>query len=75
MTTSERIALNQRKHLRWKRCERVLRSIRLKIFDYDDAGKGDKASRVLAACQRHLAPLWQAQHHAAEERKYRNYMM
>jgi len=69
MTLQEAIKRNQARQARFKKYERVLRRLRQRIFDYEDAGKGEKADRILKRCQTILAPLWEAQRHAAEDRK------
>lgn len=69
MKMEEAIAAKRRKDARYKRAERVLRQVRLRVFDYEDAGKYDKAAKVIATCQRILSPLWQAQRAAAQDRK------
>lgn len=71
MTLNESIASNRFRQHRYKRAERVLRQVRLRIFDYEDEGpeKYAKARRVMARCQETLAPLWRSQRAAAEDRK------
>jgi hypothetical protein len=54
------IRRNQVRNARYNRAEKVLRSIRLKIFDYEDTGKYDKAQKVMDTCKRILAPKWKA---------------
>lgn len=52
------IRRNRVKHARWARAERVLRSVRLRMFDYQDAGLAmeRKAIHVIAVCLRILQP-------------------
>ena len=71
MRLQDAIARNRRRQARFRRAEKVLRSIRLRIFDYEDAGPATyaKAQKVMATCQRILAPLWRARRAAAENRK------
>lgn len=71
MLMKDAIAAKQRKDARYKRAERVLRQVRLRIFDYGDESeaKEAKAHKVIATCQRILAPLWRAQRAAAQDRK------
>ncbi len=63
------IARNRCRNARWKRAERVLRQVRLHIFDYEDMGKLDKAQKVMETCNRILSPKWRAERAAAENRK------
>ncbi len=60
MNLQAAIDANRRRQARYQRAERVLRAVRLRVFEYEDAGKADKAARVIATCKRILAPLWQA---------------
>jgi hypothetical protein len=71
MSLATAIAVNRFKQHKYHRAERVLRQIRLRIFDYEDEGpeKYAKAKRVMARCQKTLAPLWRAQRAAADDRK------
>lgn len=71
MNLDKAIARNRIRQARFKRAERVLRAVRLKIFDYEDEGdaKYKKAQRVMETCHRILAPKWQAERVAAEYRK------
>jgi len=55
------IARNRIRQARFKRAEITLRKVRQRVFDYEDAGKGEKASKVIATCQRILAPKWEAE--------------
>ena len=57
------------------RAERVLRQVRLRIFDYIDAGQEAKAYHVMETCKRILAPLWEARKRGIEVRRLRNYGM
>ena len=66
MNLRQAIEADRRRHARYARAARVLRQVRLRIFEYDDAGKLDKALRVIARCKRVLEPLWQAQKRAAD---------
>jgi hypothetical protein len=70
-TMAEAIRHNRVRTGRYKRAELTLRRIRQRIFDYEDEGNGKdiKAARVMATCQRILAPLWQQQRKNAEDRK------
>ena len=60
-TLVQSIARNRRKHARWARCERVLRSVRLQVFDFEDQGRDAKARRVIETCNRLLSPKWDAE--------------
>jgi hypothetical protein len=55
------IARNRFRQSRFKKYEAVLRRLRQRIFDYDDAGKGEKASRLISRCKAICMPLWNAQ--------------
>lgn len=70
MMLKDAIARNRKRQARFKRAEITLRHVRQRIFDYEDESpaKYAKARKVMATCQRILAPLWQAQRHAAEDR-------
>ena len=65
------IERNRRRTARYLRAERVLRQVRLHIFDYEDEGpeQYEKARKVMATCQRILAPLWRQQRQNAQNRK------
>lgn len=63
MSLQAAIEVNRRRQARYQRAEKVLRAVRLRTFEYEDAGKGQKAEKVIATCKRILAPLWAA--HAA----------
>lgn len=69
MNLEQSIRRNRIRAARYKRAERILRRVRLRIYEYDDMGKADKAARVIATCQRILSPLWREQRAAAEDRK------
>ena len=44
----------QRNRQRWK-YRAVLRRLRIRIFDYEDAGKGEKAMKLMKRCERIIA--------------------
>lgn len=69
MSLADKLPAHQRKHALYKRAERVLRVTRQRIFDMEDAGLGWKAQRMMANCQRILAPKWRAEAEAAEHRR------
>lgn len=72
MRLENAIKRNRIKQARYRRAERTLHLVRLRIFDYEEMGKGDKAAKVIATCQRILAPLWRCQRQAAQDRKLQN---
>lgn len=69
MNLQQAIARNRMRQARFARAEKVLRQVRQRIFDYEDAGQLDKASKVMATCQRILAPLWDQKRRNAQARK------
>lgn len=69
MNIQEKIKHKQWKDARYRKAERVLRRIRQRIFDYEDAGKLEKAHKVMGYLQVILAPYWEACRKAAEDRK------
>lgn len=54
------IARNREKWKKWRKYEAVLRRIRLRIFEYQDAGKMLKAERIMLRCKQILKPMWEA---------------
>lgn len=60
------IKRNQKRQARFKKYEQVLRRLRQRVFDYEDAGKGDKAARLIRKCKVILQPMWQAHADAME---------
>ena len=69
MTMAEAIRRNQVRTARYKRAELTLRHVRQRVFDYEDAGKYNKAKRVMDTCCRILAPLYEQQRRNAQARK------
>lgn len=69
MSLKDAIARNQRRQARFKKYERILRRVRQRVFDYEDAGKLDKAQNIMRRCQAILAPKWEAERVAAQDRK------
>ena len=63
----EAIARNRFRQARFKKYEAVLRRLRQRVFDYDDAGKGDKASRLIQRCKAICMPLWDARAEAIKK--------
>ncbi|MBR9802468.1 hypothetical protein GYB59_12640 [bacterium] len=64
-TLKEAIRDNQR-HFKY---ERMLRRIRLHIFEYEDAGKLDKAHRVIDKIKAICGPRWDARQKRLEEER------
>lgn len=60
------IKRNQQRQAKFKKYEGVLRRIRQRVFDYEDAGKGEKAARIIRKCKVILQPFWQAHADARE---------
>ena len=75
MTLQQSVELNRKKWARWNKYERVLRRIRLRTFEYEDAGKLDKAHRVIDKCKAILKPCWQARQDTVNAERMQNYMM
>jgi hypothetical protein len=48
-----------RDNRRFHKYERTLRRIRLRIFGYEDAGKLEKAQRVIEKIKRICQPMWE----------------
>lgn len=48
-----------RENQRFHKYERLLRRIRLRIFEYEDAGKLEKAQRVIAKIKVICGPMWE----------------
>jgi hypothetical protein len=48
-----------RDNRRFRKYERMLRRIRLCIFDYEDSGKLDKAERIIARIKAICGPTWE----------------
>ncbi|MAX37655.1 MAG: hypothetical protein CME33_13945 [Gimesia sp.] len=64
-TLREAIRDNQR-HFKY---ERILRQIRLRIFDYEDDGNLEKAQRIIARIKVICGPRWMARAKRLEDRK------
>lgn len=56
MTLKQAIRDNQR----FFKYENMLRRIRLNVFEYEDAGKTDKANRIIDKIKQICYPRWQA---------------
>ena len=63
-TLREAIRDNQR-HFKY---ERMLRQIRLRIFEYEDAGNLEKAQRVIEKCKASCGPRWEARQKRIQDR-------
>ncbi len=50
MRLQQAIEANRARNRRREFYRRILRDVRLRIFEYEDAGKLDKAQRVLDQC-------------------------
>jgi hypothetical protein len=57
-----------RNNRRFCKCERTLRQIRLRIFEYEDAGKLEKAQRVIARIKVICGPTWKRRAKRQENR-------
>ena len=64
-TLKHAIRDNQRHH----KYERMLRQIRLRIFEYEDAGNLEKAQRIIAKIKVICGPRWEARAKRLEDRK------
>ena len=70
----EAIFRNRIREARFNHAEQILRRVRQKIFDYEDIGLYDKAKKVMATCQRIIAPRYKAIKEAREFAKQNQYM-
>ena len=68
MNLAQAIIKNRTREARVDHAERILRKLRQRIFDYEDAGQEIylKAKKVMETCRRILAPRNQARHEARE---------
>ena len=57
-----------RDNRRFHKYERMLRRIRLCIFDYEDSGKLEKAQRVIQRIKRICGPTWEKRARRQENR-------
>lgn len=57
---------DNRRHYKY---ERILRQIRLRIFDYEEQDKLEKAQRVIAKIKVICGPRWRARAKRLEDRK------
>ncbi len=58
-----------RDNQRFHKYERMLRQIRLRIFDYEDQGKLDKAHRVIKRIKLICGPWWELRAKRIEEQQ------
>lgn len=58
-----------RENLRFHKYERILRRIRLRIFEYEDQGKLEKAYRVIARIKVICGPMWERRAKRLEEER------
>ncbi|QDU94067.1 hypothetical protein [Lignipirellula cremea] len=49
--------------------ERLLRRLRLNIFEFEDAGKREKAQRVIARCKAICEPHWESRAKRIQDRQ------
>ena len=64
-----------KQHRRCRRYEKIIRQLRLRIFDYEDAGKGEKADRILRKAKKICKPQWDREYRSRETARTLNYMM
>ena len=64
-TLKQAIRDNQR-HYKY---ERMLRRIRLRIFEYEDSGNLEKAQRIITKIKEICGPRWEARAKRLEDRK------
>lgn len=58
-----------RENQRFHKYERILRQIRLRIFDYEDQGKLEKAHRVIGKIKAICGPTWERRAHQLQEER------
>ncbi len=58
-----------RENQRFHKYERLLRQIRLRIFEYEDQGKLEKAHRVIAKIKVICGPMWERRAKRLEEER------
>lgn len=75
MNLADAIKENARRQARFAKAERTLRAIRLRVFDYEDAGKSEQAERIMEKLKERLKPLWEARAHASQQARLSNYQM
>jgi hypothetical protein len=67
------IGRNRQRHARFEKYEALLVRLCLRVFDYEAAGKEDKAERVMQRCKAICMPFWEARKRAtsADKERYR----
>ena len=66
MTLEQAIVNNRKREERFNKAERMLRRLRQRVFDYQDAGRGEQADYLMLKCKKRLAPRWKAQAEARQ---------
>lgn len=61
MSLSEAIEKNRKREARFDKAERMLRRLRLRVFDYEDNKRADQCGRLIDRCKERLKPRWEAQ--------------
>lgn len=56
MSIQAAIEKNRRRQAELRTARRLIHNIRLNWFDYEDAGKAEKADRIIKRLQKRLAP-------------------
>ena len=64
-TLTQAIRDNRRHH----KYERILRQIRIRIFDYEDAGKLPQAHRIIKKIKSICGPRWEARAKRLQDKK------
>jgi hypothetical protein len=59
MNLQAAIERNRQRQARFSKYEKLLRRVRLRIFDYMDMGKEEQATRIIDKCQVIIAPKYQ----------------
>lgn len=57
---SEAIEANRKRHIGYKSDDRILQKIRLRYFDYQDAGKTEQSERIILRLKERLKPYYDA---------------
>ncbi len=69
LLSSKSLQRKIRENQRFHKYERMLRRIRLRIFEYEDAGKLEKAHRVIAKIKVICGPTWERRAKRLEEER------
>ena len=64
--TLEQAIRENQQHFKY---ERLLRRVRLRIYEYEDAGKLEKSERVIAKCKVICGPRWNARAKRLEDQR------